>query len=251
MVHRVAGAAADRAGRVEQLTSEIVVVGLRHSEQVRDDEHREGVAEVGDEFTAISGERLVVLTIGKAPHELLVLLEAFRRDHLRQQRPVIGVYRRIQARQLIIERQFVAVLGDQFGDVVALEGNGKTRKRPGDRRARREALAVVVDGDGFLVARDHHDAVMGLAAHRALVAYRGQVVIRVVQQPVVSEEVDRVDVGHASVLGWSLRAFRHRRGSVARRRAFHLQVDGENVILLSALNSYTETELTTLLKSPT
>ena len=206
MVHRVAAAAADRAGRVEQLTSEFVVVGFRDSEQIGDDEHREGVAEVGDEFTAISGERLVVLTIGEAPHELLVLLEAFRRDHLRQQRPVIGVYRRIQAGQLIIEGQFVAVLGDQFGDVVALEGNGKTRERPGDRRARREALAVVVDRDGFLVAGDHHDVVMGLATHRALVAHRGQVVVRVVQQPVVGEEVDRVDVGRQ--FARSLRALR-------------------------------------------
>ena len=164
-------------------SSEVVVVGLRDSEQIGDDEHREGVAEVGDEFATVSGERLVVLAVGEPPHELLVLLEAFRRDHPRQQRPVIGVYRRIQGRQLIVERQFVAVLGDQFGDVVALERNREAGERSGDRRARRESLGVVVDGDGFVVTGDHHDVVMRLATHRALVAQRGQVVVRVVQQP--------------------------------------------------------------------
>jgi hypothetical protein len=48
---------------------------------------------------------------------------------------VIGVDRWIQARQLIVEWQIVAVLFDEFGDVVAYQRDGKARERSGDGRA--------------------------------------------------------------------------------------------------------------------
>ena len=71
-------------------------------------------------------ERLV----GEHPHGVLVLLEALGGDQPHQQRAVVGVGRRIEGGQLVAERQLVAMLLDQLGDVVTLErapespGNG-------------------------------------------------------------------------------------------------------------------------------
>ncbi len=64
------------------------------------------------ELALAPGEELVDLAIGEPPHELLVLLEALRRDQPHQQAAVRGVLRRIERRQLIAERQLVAVLLD-------------------------------------------------------------------------------------------------------------------------------------------
>ena len=43
---------------------------------------------------------------------------------------MVGVGRRIKRGQLVAERQLVAVLLDQFGDVVSLEGTGKPGNGP-------------------------------------------------------------------------------------------------------------------------
>jgi hypothetical protein len=46
-----------------------------------------------------------------------------------------GVLRRVEGRQLVVERQFVAVLLDEIADVVALERDRKSGKRSGHRVA--------------------------------------------------------------------------------------------------------------------
>ena len=44
------------------------------AEEVGDDEHRERLGVRADELAGASGDQLVELPIGEAPHELLVLL---------------------------------------------------------------------------------------------------------------------------------------------------------------------------------
>ena len=43
---------------------------------------------------------------------------------------VVGVHRRVERRQLVADRQLVAVLLDQRGDVVALERHGEPGNGP-------------------------------------------------------------------------------------------------------------------------
>ena len=73
--------------------AEPLVVLLRHAEQVGDDEHGEGLGVGADELAAAVGEELVELLVGEAPHELLVVLQALRRDQPHEQRPLAGVLR--------------------------------------------------------------------------------------------------------------------------------------------------------------
>ncbi len=86
------------------------MVGFGNAEQIGDDEQGERVRVVVDELALTPVEELVDLTIGEPPHELLVLLEALRRDQPHQEPAVSGVLRRIERGQLIAERQLVAVL---------------------------------------------------------------------------------------------------------------------------------------------
>ena len=132
--------------------------------------------------------------VGELPHRVLVLLEALGRDQPHQQCAVIGVRRRVEGRQLVAERDFIAMLLDQVGDIVALERNGEPGERAGHRDTRRERLGVVVDVDGLLPARHHRHAVVVLAADRALVAKCLVERVRVVSQTTVPEEVNRGEV---------------------------------------------------------
>ena len=118
-----------------QLLAERLVVCFGHAEQVGDDEQRERVRVLVHELALTPGDELVDLAIGEPPHELLVLLEALRRDQPHQQPAVRGVLRRIERGQLIAERQAVAVLLDDVADVVALERHRPLGPRSGDRVA--------------------------------------------------------------------------------------------------------------------
>ena len=89
-------------------------------------------------------------------------------------------------------------------DVVALEWDREAGERSGHRVARRERRRVVVDRDRFLVSGHHDDVLMRLAVHRALPAQVLEVRIGIGDQLGVTEEVDRLEVGHGCL--------RHRRG---------------------------------------
>ena len=69
-----------------------------------------GLAYVADELALAAAEERVELAVGEAPHELLVLLQALRRDQPHEQGAVIRVLRRIERGQLVAHRQLVAVL---------------------------------------------------------------------------------------------------------------------------------------------
>ena len=77
-----------------------------------------------------------------------------------EQAAVRRVLRRVHGRQLVAERQLVAVLLDEVAHVVALERHREAGERPGHRVARRERRGVVVDRDRFVVPRDHHHVVV-------------------------------------------------------------------------------------------
>ncbi len=111
---------------------------------------------------------------------------------------MIGVARRIERRQLVAERQRVAVLLDERTHVVAFERDRETGERARHRVARRIGRGVVVDGDRFVVAGHHHHVVMRLARHRAAGAEVIEVRVRIVDQLVAAEEVDRVELGHSA-----------------------------------------------------
>ena len=107
---RLLAADAHRVGR--ELGAERVVVFLGNAEEVGDDEQRERLRVLADELALALAEDLVDLPVGEPPHERLVLLQALRRDEAHQQRAVRGVLRRVEGRQLVAERQPVAVLLD-------------------------------------------------------------------------------------------------------------------------------------------
>ena len=190
--------AADGAGLLARSGAETgaeqLVVALRHAEQVGDDEHGERLAVAADELAVAALDELVDLAIGQPPHELLVLAQPLRRDQAHEQRAVRGVDRRVEREQLVAHRQRVAVLLDERVDVVALERHREAGERPGGRVARRERRGVVVDRDRFVVAGHHHHVVVRLAADRALRAQPVEVRVRVGDELVAAEEVDRVVV---------------------------------------------------------
>ncbi len=201
VLQRVVSGAADGTGlsptACESLAEELVVL-FGHAEQVGDDQHGERLREVADELALAGLDELVELTIGEAPHELLVLLEALRRDQSHQQRAMRGVLRRVERRQLVAERQLVAILLDEFADVVAFQRHRESREGPRDRIARRKCCSVVEDLHRLVVAGHHDDAVVRFALQRALRAQGFEIRIRVGDYRVVAEEVDRVEVGHST-----------------------------------------------------
>ncbi|MDR7289363.1 hypothetical protein J2S38_002426 [Mycolicibacterium senegalense] len=100
---------------------------------------------------------------------------------------------RIERRQLIAERQFVAVLLDEGGDLfgaASLQRNREARKRSGDRQAGREGLLVVVDLHGFFPAGHHGHVVVVFAGNRALVPQRLEEWVRIVDQSFIAEKID-------------------------------------------------------------
>jgi hypothetical protein len=197
--HRVALGAAHRAiGPHAQLLPERLVVFLGNPEQIRDDEHRERRRVSIDELACAVGGELVDDLIGEPPHKFLVLPQALRRDQSHQQRAVCRVHRRIERRELVAERQLVAVLLDELADVAPLEQDGEPGEGSRHRVARRERLGVVVHHRRFLVPRHHVHAVVRLADHRALLAELVEVRIRIRNDPVIAEEVDVLETAHSA-----------------------------------------------------
>ena len=180
---------------MQQRFLEARVVFLGHAEQVGDDEHGERAGEIVDVLALPAAQEAVHLPVGEAPDELLVLLQALRCDQAHQQGAVVGVHRRVERRELIAHRQRIAVLGDDVGDVVAVERHRKSGERTGHRRARRERGDVVEHGVGLLVTRHHHHVVMRLSADGTFAAQCLVVRVRIGDRVSGREEVD-VDVAH-------------------------------------------------------
>ena len=163
-----------------------------HAQQIGDDEHGERLGVGVHELALATGNEAVDLLIGQLPHEVLIFLEALWGDQSHQQRPVGGVLRRIQGRELIAEWRFVAVGFNQLGNVlvfVSLQGNGAARKRSSGRHAGGKAIGIVVDLEGFVVARYHDDALMRLTQYRRLLSQVIKIGVRIVHEPVAAEEI--------------------------------------------------------------
>jgi hypothetical protein len=93
-----------------------------------------------------------------------------------------------------VEWRFVAVGFNQPGNVlvfVSLQGNGAARKRSSGRHAGGKANGIVVDLEGFLVARYHDDALMRLTQYRRLLSQVIKIGVRIVDEPVAAEEIVR------------------------------------------------------------
>ncbi len=183
-----------------ELLAEHRPVLLRNTEQVGDHEKRERTGEVTHDLAGPTTDELVDLPIGERPHELLVLLQALRCDQTHEQPAMRLVHRRVHRRKLVAERQFVAMLLDQLTDVVTLERDREAGERARDRVARRERVDVVVHGQCLVVPGHHHDVVVLLAPDGALLPEEVEVRIRVLDQRLVAEEVDRVEVGHRGLI---------------------------------------------------
>ena len=200
MGHRAVGRGAEMpliAVLALELPSKLLVVGFGDAEQVGDDQQREGIRVLVDELAFTASQELVDLAIGEPPHELLVLVEPLGCDQPQQQRPLRGVLGGIERRQLVAERQPVAVQLDDLADVVALERNGPLGERSGHGVAVREGDGVVVHRHRFLEPGDHDDTVMGLTPYRSVLPEVLVVRVRVLVERSRAEEVDRVEVGRA------------------------------------------------------
>ena len=149
-------------GQVGQPVAEQAVVGLGNAFEVGDHQQRERRRVGADELAAALLDELVQLAIGEAPHELLVGAQPSGRQEAHHQRPVVVVPGRVERRELIAERQLVAVALDDVAHVVALERLGEPHERPAHHVARREGRRVVVDRERFVVAGHHEDAVVRL-----------------------------------------------------------------------------------------
>ena len=105
---------------------------------------------------------------------------------------MVRVLRRIERREVLVNRQGVAVLLDQIRDVVAFSLYRQGHERPANQVARRKIVLVIpVHGDGLVVPRHHHHIVIGLTLHRALPEFV-VVRIRVCDKPQIREEVPTV-----------------------------------------------------------
>ena len=190
LVEEFQGLVADVLVRGREPLPEEGVVGLGHALQVGDDREREGLGVRADHLERALLEEPIDEAVGELPHEVLVLLEALRRDEPHQQVPVCRVVRRVERGELVAERQLVAVLHDDVADVVALHRDGELDERPADHVARRvgpgrqvvlgERGGVAVDRHRLGVAGDHVHAEVRLPPHRPLLPHPVEVGVRIV-----------------------------------------------------------------------
>ena len=201
MRQRFIAGATDAATRVPvDVLDELIAVFPRHTQQVGDHQQREGSREPLDEITPARGQELVEHLIGEQPHGVLVLLEALWGDQPHQQCAVIGVGRRVQCRQLVAERQLVAVLLDQLRDVVTIDGDREAGERTRHRNARGEGVGVVQHRAGLVPAGHHRDSVMAFPRDGALLPQGLVVGVRVLDQPGVPEEIHLGELVHHVLL---------------------------------------------------
>lgn len=184
------------------------MIGLRHTLQVGDHGQCEGLGERGDQLASAAVDEAVEQRVGVLPHELFVRAQAARGDESHQQVALRGVVRRVEAGNLVAERELVAAGHDDVGDVIARYRLRELHERPADGVAGRvgprgrlmlgKGGGVAVDLLGLGMAGDHVGAVVGLLPDRALRAHPVEVRIRVRLDRRVLEEVDGGEVGHTS-----------------------------------------------------
>ncbi len=175
------------------------MVHFGHAEDVGDGEHGEGLRVGADELAVAVRDELVDLSVGRPPHELLVLLEALRREQAHHQGALLGVHGWVHGHHVLVHGQLVPVTVDDRSDVVAFERHRKGRKRADHRVAGREGLGVEVDLHRLLVARDGDHAQVVGREHRALRPQVVEVGVGVLDQGLVAEEVDRLPVASTAV----------------------------------------------------
>ena len=128
--------------------------------------------------------------VGELPHEVLVLLEALRRDEPHEQVAVCRVVRRVERGELVAEGQLVAALHNDVADVVALHRDGELDERSADHVARRvgprrqvvlrERGRVAVDRHRLGMAGDHVHAEVRFPPDRALRTHPVEVGVRII-----------------------------------------------------------------------
>ena len=101
-----------RIGAEAEAGTEPLVLRFGNAEEVGDHEHRERLGVRADELAGAPGDQLVELTIGEAPHELLVLLQSLRRDQAHEQRPLARVLRRVHGDHVLVHRELIPVALD-------------------------------------------------------------------------------------------------------------------------------------------
>lgn len=99
--------------------AESLPVSVGYVQQVGDRVEREREIVVNDDLALALRDEAVELLVGKAPQEVLVVLELLRREQPAQQRAMRGVLRRIKGDEVIAERHPLAVPLDQIRDVIA------------------------------------------------------------------------------------------------------------------------------------
>ena len=208
MRQRFLAGAPDAATRVvTDALDELVAIFHGDAQQVGDDQQREGAGEALDPVTLAGRQELVEHLVGEHPHGVLVLLEALGGDQPHQQGAVVGVGRRVEGGQLVAERQLVAMLLDQLGDVrvpQTFEGYRKAGERAGHRNARRPCLGVVEHGAGLVPAGHHGHAVVVLPRDGALLAQCLVVGVRVLDEPLIAEEIHLGEVVRHRLLHFNL-----------------------------------------------
>jgi hypothetical protein len=80
------------------------------------------------------------------------------------------VLRRVHDDHVLEDRELMAVLFDEFADVIALGGERQRWERPADRVDRRERVDVLERSLHLLIAGDRHHAVVRLTNYRPLAA---------------------------------------------------------------------------------
>ena len=166
-----------------------------------------GLAKPLIELALAGRQELVEHLVGEHPHGVLVLLEALRGDQPHQQCAMVRVCRRVEGGQLVAERQLVAMLLDQVGDVrvpQTLEGYRKAGERAGHRDARGPGLGVVQHCACLVPARHHGDPVVLLPSDGALLPQRLVVGVGILDEPFIAEKVHLGEVVHHRLLRFNL-----------------------------------------------
>ena len=180
-----------------EVLAELAVVLFRDSEQVGDDQQREGIAVALEHLDLAGLDELVDLAIGEPPCERFVLAHALRGEEA-QCEPSLGLMGlTVQRDRVLAHRELVAVLRQELADVVGRLGlDREAREGTAHCVARRERLVIAQHAGGVVVGGHGHHVVFGQVHDRALGTQVGEVRERIVDDRLVGVEVHLLEVGH-------------------------------------------------------